>query len=98
MQCNGTSLILPLFTALLTAQGRVTAPQGGGEPMNICRGCPARLPAYLVAVVGLCGGVDRAVIGGQLHDLHMRVIDGGIGELHSIRRPQVGNVGFQDLL
>ena len=32
MQCNGTSLIQPLFTALLTTHGRVTAPQGVGEP------------------------------------------------------------------
>ena len=66
--------------------------------MNICRDCPGAASCLPWGSGRASRWVDRASVGGQLHDPHTRVTDGGIGEPHTVRRQPVGDVGLQDFL
>lgn len=71
---------------------------GGAEDRAEDHAVSLLLLAYLGVVVGLHRGVHGACVGRELHDGHAGVIDGGIGEPRTIRRPPVGDVGLQNLL
>lgn len=84
------------MTPLLLSQRHVLSrPGGGAEEQGRDRPSAA---AYLGVVVGLHRRVDGAGVGGELHDRHAGVVDGGVGEPSAVRRPPVGDIGLQDLL
>ena len=56
--------------------------------MNICRDCPGSASCLPWGSGRASRWVDRASVGGQPHDRHTRVTDGGIGEPHTVRRHQ----------